>query len=209
MKHPAHEHTCIYQIKRNHQHQIYVLKDSDGKPIIEDPPQQDENYPLDMPDTRVLAFELKRKPSDQLQTEASPITTCLLKCNTCMTFCGTRSQAKNTVFYMSGYFCKLPTELNQSLPVFYAARQETKKYPSQKDGAGTAKVDAQYTVTKTLNRMTALMEYTDTQTASTLLGYPSFCSSHKCWFLHARDAITFQKTHFKGNVYNGINIFTI
>ena len=37
---------------------INSQKDIDNKNIIEDPPQQDVNYPLPMPDKRILAFGL-------------------------------------------------------------------------------------------------------------------------------------------------------
>ena len=121
MKRPQNDESCIVQLKLNSDQEPVVLIKKDGKtPVIENPPEQDITYPLPMPDKRILAFELKRKKSDQLQTEASPLTTSLLRCNTCTTFCGTRSQGKNTVFYLPGYFSKLPTELEQSLPVFYA-----------------------------------------------------------------------------------------
>ena len=183
MKRPCCVCSRVVQLTLDKNQEVKIIVDSQGPPIIQEPAEQDKSYPLATPDKRILAFDLKRDPEDQLQTEASPITSCLLRCNTCASFCGTKSQAKNTVFYLPGYLSKLPTELEQSLPIFYAARQEAKKFPSQKEDAGTARVDAQYTTTKTLNRMTALMEYTDTQAASALLGYDSFCSSHKFWTL--------------------------
>ena len=138
----------IVQIQLDSNQELCPVLDKHDHTIIESPPPQKNNFPLPMPDKRIIAFDLKRQKEDQLQTQVNPITTSCLRCNTCTSFCGSRSQAKNTAFYIPGYFCKLPTELGHSLPVFYDARQEAKKYPSIKEDTDTAKLDAQYTVTK-------------------------------------------------------------
>ena len=66
------------------------IADSEGNFIIEPPPEPDNNYPLPPPGKRVLVLELKRSKDDK--SEASPILTALLRCNTCASFCGTREQ---------------------------------------------------------------------------------------------------------------------
>ena len=114
MPRAANKESCIVQLKLNKDQKPEAITDSSGKHIIHHPPPDIDSYPLDTPDNRTLAFELKRNDKDTFQSEASPILTCLLCCNTCAAFCGTRSQAKNTVFYMPGYFSKLPTDLEHS-----------------------------------------------------------------------------------------------
>ena len=76
MRRPECGCSCIVQLKLNSEQKPIVVK-SGKTPIIEDPPEEDKNYPLPMPDKRILAFEMKRTKEDQLQTEASPITTSL------------------------------------------------------------------------------------------------------------------------------------
>ena len=52
---------------------------------IETPPKRNDDWPLEPPDERVLAFDLRRKGVDnQQQIDASPLTTSCLRCNTSM-----------------------------------------------------------------------------------------------------------------------------
>jgi len=75
-----------------------------AKDGISDPPTRDDDWPLEPPDERILAFDLQREGVDnQQQIEASPVATACLRCNTSMQFCGDREGAKARGMYICGY----------------------------------------------------------------------------------------------------------
>ena len=75
-----------------------------AKDTIDKPEETKNDWPLEQPDERVLAFDLKRDGVDnQQQIEASPIATACLRCNTSMQFCGDREGAKARGMYICSY----------------------------------------------------------------------------------------------------------
>ena len=50
-----------------------------------------------------------------------------------------------------------------------------------------------FLITKCINQLTALQEFTDTQVASSLLGYKSYFSSHSFWYCFVPAAVNYQR----------------
>ncbi len=109
------------------------------------------------------------------------ITSCV-RCNTCVTYNGTREQAKNASMYTSKYKSKVPTSLNHAIPILHATHEQNKKRTSRADDAGTDERDFKFVMDQVTNLFTCGSEWHDTQVAGKLLGIKSEYNSHKPWY---------------------------
>ncbi len=89
---------------------------------------------------------------------------------------------------------KVPTELTHAIPLIHAARISTQTYKSTADDAGTSKRDSKYLLTKILNKITTLSEYSLCQIASALLNNKSYYSTNKFWICWVDATTTYQRS---------------
>ena len=115
------------------------------------------------------------------QAEPHSITSCI-RCNTCVTFCGTREQAKSCGMYTCNYCSKTPTAVNHANPIMEATLRQMEKRKSKAKDAGTPDRNFQFMATHMTNLFTKSMEHSDTQAAAKLLGIESEYKSHKFWY---------------------------
>ena len=70
-----------------------------GNEIIEPPPPEDAERPIDAEETRILGFGLGRSSKvEQMQVETNKLTSSLLRCNTSLQPLVTPTQAKAAMF---------------------------------------------------------------------------------------------------------------
>ena len=107
----------------------------------------------------------------------NPLLTSLLGCNSNLLHLGSTEQSKAALFYIGPYINKDGLKITDALPILLKAREHTLNFPSIADDADTNKRHVQHTLTRTLNKMNNLVEVSDTQGASSLLGMgASLCS---------------------------------
>ena len=105
-----------------------------------------------------------------LVVDYNPLLTALLGCNTNLLFLGAKEQSRGALFYIGPYINKNGVEVIDALPLILRAQEDVLLNPSVADDTGTDKRHVQHTLTRTLNKLNAQMEVSDTQAAGALLG---------------------------------------
>ena len=82
---------------------------------------------------------------------------------------GSREQRKGALFYIGPYISKNLVQIIDSFDLIIEAQEHATKYPSVADDRGTQKRYVQHVMTRVLNKMSGLMEVSDTQAAPDLL----------------------------------------
>jgi hypothetical protein len=135
-------------------------------------------------DSRCIALHPKRTTHRaRYQSEASPLGSALLKCNTLMSPMLTLVSAKAAMHYLSKYFQKNSCKVKDTLVLYHKCLQLMKKYPSRAAEAAwdPERRRANNLITKLLNKTNGSCEYTSTQVAQMLLGHNSrYCSHGTC-----------------------------
>lgn len=129
---------------------------------------------------------------DGYQCETSIILAALLGCNTNASPLGSRAQAICAMYYLAGYLSKNPVKPHHWASCIAAARKAASRMTSKADDAGTSLRNCIFLLQKVLNRLNAMGEVSDTQSAMLLLGEPSFVSSHRFRFVFVHSAVEFQ-----------------
>ena len=160
-----------------------------GNEIIDPPPPQDPERPVDAEEIRVLGFGLGRSSNiEQMQVEANKLTSSLIRCNTSMQPLVTPTQAKAAMFYTSKYCSKDPFELSSTLSLFHQAQLSMRKYGSTASDTGTAARNAKCLLQKVLNKI-GNIEVSAQQAADAMLGNESFFTTHKFRFVYIWDVL--------------------
>ena len=160
-----------------------------GNEIIEPPPPEDPERPVDAEEIRVLGFGLGRSSDiEQMQVETNKLTSSLLRCNTSMQPLVTPTQAKAAMFYTSKYCSKDPFELSSTLSLFHQAQLSMRKYGSTASDAGTAARNAKCLLQKVLNKI-GNIEVSAQQAADAMLGNESFFTTHKFRYVFIWDVL--------------------
>ena len=183
---------------------VQIEENEDGEIIeknIEHPPKVDPDYPFEPRDLRILALNLLRPSKKaQKQIEANPLLSAFMKCNSCVSFCGSVTQAKAAIWYIPKYLSKSPCDLAHTIPILNAAFNATKKYPSVAEDSGEPQRNAKYLLSKIINKMTGMCEYSQEQVAMALLGMNSYYSIQELWTCWIGDAIKFQERENKVDI---------
>ena len=159
-----------------------------GREIISNPPARCRGNPFELDDERVIVHGHRRRDEfEQMQVEAVPIASSLLRCNTSMQPIVAPVSGKASVFYSAKYCAKNPYKLHCALPLMMQANEEYNKYGSRAEDSGTSIRKATNILQKTLNK-SGYLEVADQQAAAAVLGYDSFFSSHKFTFCFIWDA---------------------
>lgn len=159
----------------------HELKPS-GQETISPPPGSGGNA-FSTKDDRINVSRLARTDSyEEMQVEFNPITTALLRCNTCTQVLSTESQAKAAAFYIAQYMSKQPYSLQNICPFILQAEQEFAKYGSTATDAGAADRKAKNMLQKIINKF-VILEISDQQATAAVLGHDSFICSHKFTFV--------------------------
>jgi len=121
-------------------------------------------------------YKIYKKVSNEVQgrnglvVDYNPLLTALLGCNTNLLFLGAKEQSRGALFYIGPYINKNGVEVIDALPLILRAQEDVLLNPSVADDTGTDKRHVQHTLTRTLNKLNAQMEVSDTQAAGALLG---------------------------------------
>ena len=107
----------------------------------------------------------------------NPALTAILGCHTNSLLLGSSEQAKAAAHYLGPYVDKDKTPLGETLEIIYEAMQYVKTHPSKADDAGTISRFAQFLLTRILDKLGSLIEYSDTQAAAGLIGLRTSISS--------------------------------
>jgi hypothetical protein len=107
----------------------------------------------------------------------NPALTAILGCHTNSLLLGSSEQAKAAAHYLGPYVDKDKTPLGETLEVIYEAMQYVKTHPSKADDAGTISRFAQFLLTRILDKLGSLIEYSDAQAAAGLIGLRTSISS--------------------------------
>ena len=134
-----------------------------------------DGQPLPEPDNRVICLTLKRpSPADQMMVEFHALMSGFLGCNTANLKTGTAQDAKAALYYQVKYLSKNPCELVESLTLLLAAQKIVACHGgSVADDAGSPERQAKYLLSKVLNKITGLQEYSVEQCAAGLQGFKS------------------------------------
>jgi len=117
-----------------------------------------------------------KKISDTVQgrnglvVDYNPLLTAQLGCNTNLLFLGSKEQSRGALFYIGPYINKNGVEIIDALPLLVKAYDDAKIHVSVADDSGTDKRTVQHTLTRTLNKLNAQMEVSDTQASGALFG---------------------------------------
>lgn len=130
--------------------------------------------------------------ADGYQCETSIILAALLGCNTNASPLGSRAQAICAMYYLAGYLSKNPVKPHHWISCIIAARKAASRMTSTAEDAGTSLRNCIFLLHKVLNRLNAMGEVSDTQSAMLLLNQPSFVSSHRFRFVFVLSAVEFQ-----------------
>ena len=156
--------------------------------ISSNPPAKCRGNPFELDDERVIVHGHRRRDEfEQMQVEAVPIASSLLRCNTSMQPIVAPVSGKASVFYSAKYCAKNPYKLHCALPLMMLANEEYNKYGSRAEDNGTRIRKATNILQKTLNK-SGYLEVADQQAAAAVLGYDSFFSSHKFTYCFIWDA---------------------
>ena len=90
---------------------------------------------------------------------------------------GATSQAKSAIFYIAPYISKGKMTLSACMTILEKARRDVDKFPSTASDANTKEHNAQYFITKILNKLNAYIELSDYQVAAMLLKLPQRITS--------------------------------
>ena len=159
-----------------------------GREIISPPPGKRRGNPFELDDERIIVHGHKRRDEfEQMQVEAVPIVSSLLRCNTSMQPTVAPTSGKASVFYTAKYCAKNPYKLHCALPLLMQANEEYNKYGSRAQDYGTNARKATNILQKILNK-SGYLEVADQQAAAAVLGYDSFLCSHKFTYCFIWDA---------------------
>ena len=159
-----------------------------GREIISPPPGKRRGNPFELDDERIIVHGHKRRDEfEQMQVEAVPIASSLLRCNTSMQPTVAPTSGKASVFYTAKYCAKNPYKLHCALPLLMQANEEYNKYGSRAQDYGTNARKATNILQKILNK-SGYLEVAAQQAAAAVLGYDSFLCSHKFTYCFIWDA---------------------
>ena len=123
----------------------------------------------------------------------SPVLTAAIGCNTAIYHLGAVEQAKAALFYLVKYLNKDTVALTDCLSLIYHAKINVDNYPSTADDTGTAERTATHFLTRILNRLSHLMQISDTQAAAYLDGLEAQLYSHDLWYVHINPCLNDHK----------------
>jgi hypothetical protein len=130
-------------------------------PIAMKPP---DGQPLPDDDPRVVCLTLQRHSvDDQMLVEFNELLSGLLNCNTAPYILGSGRDAISQVYYLVKYTSKSNFALGECLGILRAAKLKADQIPSVAEDSGTRDRNAMYLLSKVLNRVTLLQEYSSQQ----------------------------------------------
>jgi hypothetical protein len=170
MRKPASEETVFQQVDfpevpsdENHKCEVQP-KITIDPPIGMVPP---DGQPLPDDDPRVVCLTLQRNDGDdQMLVEFNELLSGLLNCNTAPYILGSGRDAISQVYYLVKYTSKNNFELGECLGILRAAKLKADRTPSVAEDSGTSERNAMYLLSKVLNRITLLQEYSSQQVNS-------------------------------------------
>ena len=122
-----------------------------------------------------VAKELPQR--NGMVVDFNPLLTSLLGCNTNLLFLGAKEQSKGALFYIGPYINKNGVQVIDALSLLVQAQEHALRYPSVAEDSGSESRFVRHVLSRVLNKMNSLMEISDTQAASALLGWrASICS---------------------------------
>ncbi|EPZ36432.1 DNA helicase PIF1, ATP-dependent domain-containing protein [Rozella allomycis CSF55] len=122
--------------------------------------------------------------------ETNDVLASVLNCNTEACPLGAEEQAKTILFYLLKYLTKDSVELGSTLTVIRDALLYVNSNPSQAEDTNTdPNRFGKYFLQRLQNRITGLVEISDTQAAAYLLGLPASSCTHSFTYCFALSAI--------------------
>jgi hypothetical protein len=167
MRKPASESTIFQQVDfpdepstENYECEVQPKSEIDP-PIDMVPP---DGQPLPDDDPRVVCLTLQRNGGDdEMLVEFNELLSGLLNCNTAPYILGSGRDAVSQVYYLVKYTSKNNFELGECLGILRAAKLQADRTPSVAEDSGTKQRNAMYLLSKVLNRVTLLQEYSSQQ----------------------------------------------
>ena len=114
--------------------------------------------------------------------------------NTSVNFIAASGSAQSSIYYISKYMSKNPTQAKSILPLVYSAVSKRKLYPSKAEDSGSSQRNATYLTQIVLNLLNGGDECSDQMAASAVYNLDSFISSHNFVNLYAVDFINYVKS---------------
>lgn len=148
---------------------------------------------------KAVEYLLRR---NELLSPINQILSACLRCNTAAVFIGSLESAKSMSYYLVDYLTKDKFEMNQILSLIHYVRGKISRFPSTADNTGTSERTAQHFLSVMVNKFLAMDEVAPNQSASALLGFKTFESSHKIHYIFIESAMAFVST----NLYADDNI---
>ena len=124
----------------------------------------------------------KLKKRNQRVVEVNPVLAAVMQCNTNAIFLGSSEQAKSVLFYLAKYFTKDHVAPSATLGIIADAFKYVQKHKSVAADAETEpdRRRMMLFLVRIINRMGGVIEVSDTQAASYLLGFSDYISSASC-----------------------------
>ncbi|EPZ30764.1 hypothetical protein ROZALSC1DRAFT_28418 [Rozella allomycis CSF55] len=130
--------------------------------------------------------------------ETNDVLASVLNCNTEACSVGGEEQAKTILFYLLKYLNKEAAELSTTINVIKEALHYVKQNPSHVPEKDTDETRfGKYFLQRLQNRITGLVEISDTQAAAYLLGLPASSCTHAFTYCFAQAAIEKVKSQFQ------------
>lgn len=167
MRKPMSEQTILQQVEFPQEPSDENYKCEVQPKITIDPPIDmvpPDGQPLPDDDPRVVCLTLQRHSADdQMLVEFNELLSGLLNCNTAPYLLGSGRDAISQVYYLVKYTSKNNFELGECLGILRAAKLNADRTPSIAEDSGTKERNAMYLLSKVLNRVTLLQEYSSQQ----------------------------------------------
>ena len=172
------------------------------------PPISYYEYPLPIPDKRILYLEHKRVPNTQdninvSASDAIAVATSSNQANYCLYAQG---QARPVMFYLVKYLLKPKTDITNCLSALYAADKFVRSHESRASDASEPRRQAQFLLARTLNNISGKEEYSLSMASASLLSWKMYQSTHDDWYLFIRPLIMDVKQRMR---QQGENLHTL
>ena len=144
-----------------------------------DPPPVIGNLSIPIPDSRIHWLDHKRLNAvDGNMVDGNLSLSASLGWNTSCNFITAPGSAQSSIYYISKYMTKNPTQAKSILPLVYSAVSKRKLYPSKAKDSGTSQRNATHLTQIVLNLINGGDECAEQMAASAVYNLPSFISSH-------------------------------
>ena len=160
-----------------------------------DPPPVIGNLSIPIPEERVFWLDHKRLNAvDGNMVDGNLSLSACLGWNTSVNFVAASGSAQSSIYYISRYMSKNPTQAKSILPLVYSAVSKRKLYPSKAEDSGSSQRNATYLTQIILNLLNGGDECADQMAASAVYNLSSSISSHNFVNLYAVDFINYVKS---------------